>query len=157
METLSWKSALERSSPLKQQCHHCDDRERKNWPDSIQTLPHLSKREKHVTKILDWEVRPPTRRRVRDVFEQNRGQPPIMRKGSQFRKPKTSKLKANGQKGRDNPRKNPKNSHDITENIITKKFQYRLPTERKTWKNNVNISCWKSKSQKDILETKRSN
>ena len=38
-----------------------------------------------------------------------------MTKGFQFRKPKTSKLKSDGQKGRDNPQKSPKNSHDITE------------------------------------------
>ena len=38
-----------------------------------------------------------------------------MTKGLQFRKPKTSKLKLNSQKGRDNPQKSPKDSHDITE------------------------------------------
>ena len=38
-----------------------------------------------------------------------------MTKELQFRKPKTSKLKSNGQKGGDKPQKSPKNPHDMTE------------------------------------------
>ena len=40
-----------------------------------------------------------------------------MTKESQFRKPKTSKLKLNGQKWQRNPQKSQKNLHDITENL----------------------------------------
>ena len=46
--------------------------ERKNLPDSIQTRPHLPKRNEHMSKSLDWEARPHTRPGVRDVFEQIR-------------------------------------------------------------------------------------
>ena len=50
--------------------------ERKNFPDSIQTRPHLPKRDEHVCKSLDWQVRPHTRPGVRDIFEQIRGESP---------------------------------------------------------------------------------
>ena len=47
--------------------------ERKTLPDSIQTHPHLPKRDEHVNKSLDWQARPHTRRGVQDIFEQIRG------------------------------------------------------------------------------------
>ena len=50
--------------------------ERKNLPDSIQSHPHIPKRDEDVTKSLDWQARPHTRPGVRDVFEQIGGQSP---------------------------------------------------------------------------------
>ena len=63
--------------------------ERKTLPDSIQTRPHLPKRDEHVSKSLDWQARPTPDEECKIYLSKFEANSPTMTKESQFRKPKT--------------------------------------------------------------------